>query len=500
MNYLRMVKYLISLTSLCLFLSTSHAQDFNLTALNGTVVGQQEFGSQVHVYADLSPGTVTFSGWTGPDANKLTHPSEWHTTFLANSSDGSTFEIQAQFDTVVGVNFEERTFPAYQESSTSGIEVLNKRVFASVPAPEDIKAFVFAFHGTNGSGLDWKDRYEQRIIMRDLAYNGYAVFAIDANEYVAGDQNGDNAERWIVDAQRSDTSSNIDLKNLVALRRYATRLYGDKPVFSYGGSNGANFADFSAAMLDYTGVCHMFANGNSWLYSQQRVEPKPAIWIQSRNDQNQSSDSLQAKANFQALTDRGIQTEWFWLDKAPAYPTRFQRSLERISPALSSQLYASLKSEGYLNERDYVTITRIKTDFDSNNFFSNFNLSEKQENEVMNQLEILNAEHAPHSEYSNQVIRFFDGLLAEVTSSKEIQDLKATIAPNPAHTEISINLENESNYAFQLMNSVGKVEMTDQFHGAKHRINISYLSKGLHILLIRDLSTQERVLLPVIKR
>ena len=185
-------------------------------------------------------------------------------------------------------------------------------------------------------------RYEIFSLIKDLYYAGYGSIATDANERTLGDQNGDGIVRWIAgQAIQQTLNNNIDLYNIAALRdsflvRY--NLPEDFPFFSYGVSNGANFSDLAAALVGFEASAHNTGNGSPALYSLH-PDVTPVIWLQSINDQNDNADPAVAQANHQALLDRGICSEWYWLEKSPLYEKRFMRSRNGIGAQKSAAIY-----------------------------------------------------------------------------------------------------------------------------------------------------------------
>ncbi len=369
------------------------------------------------------------------------------------------------------------------------VEDVMKEVNYSIP--ENPKGIVFLFHGTGGSGSNMYSRYEGFSLIKDLYYAGYGCIATDANERTLGDQNDDDKIRWAAGQPAyQETDNNIDLFNISALRdtflaRY--ELPSDLPFFSYGISNGANFSDLAAAALDFIASAHNTGNGNSQLYSQ-REDATPVIWLQSLNDNNENADPEVALGNFQALLDRDICTEWYWLDFSPVYEKRFMRSRNNINEQKSLEIFNRFFDyPGLVDDNNFLTIFDL-IDMPSD-FFTPLGLTLIQKKDVISQFKVINADHTGHGDYNKTIIRFFENLcLTTAVESPPKFQVEVSVFPNPAKDFVEIRIINAAMQSVEVLNAQGQVVLTGISSESEREatVNVSNLPGGIYFLVIKS--------------
>ncbi len=471
-----------------LFISIcTQAQVYNLTLTNASAAGTFQQGDSIHIWSDKTTTYQVFTHWSGDGAQYLLKDDEWHTVMIVPpGTTQSNFELTANYDALGSTSIGTITLEQWGEENESGafFPVDKEIEFAYQQNP---KAIVLFFHGTGGNAGAWVNDFEKRSMLKDFVYNGYAVLALNSNETTLGNQDGgDGKIRWETSQMKQDTNTNIDFKNVMATLDHYNSFFGELPVFAVGGSNGANFADFAAAALDFKASAHLTGNGLINLF-QNHPNLKPNIWIQSINDNNTFADSTQALANYQELINQNIATEWHWLQRSPAYPKRFMRSINGIGESISTALYDSLKSQSYLDTQDRLTIWNTTADFPADDFLADFNLTTAQENDFLSQLKIINADHGSNGDFNKTIIRFFDECLAAPTAVDEAVGLaqsQSLVSPNPATNFVNINLENGLNFTYEIYNVNGLLVSQNRNYAAHFRVDVSTLTAGVYFLKI----------------
>lgn len=461
------------------------AQNFNLIINNGYGSGNYVEGDSIHVWSARANSAEVFTHWSGDGAKYLIRPTEWHTQMIVPPGTGqSDYTLIANYDLIGVFQTGEYTLQQWGENNEDGnffpTDKTINYAFAQNP-----KAIVFLIHGTGGNSNSWFTRYERQSLLKDLLYNGYAVFALNSNETTLGDQNNDQKIRWQNSMMKQDTTSNVDFKNVLATRDFIFNSpqldFEELPVFLIGGSNGANFADYCTAALDFKASAHMTGNGLRTLFraEQDSIPLKPIIWIQAINDNNASADSTVARDNYRALMDRGLATEWYWQERSPAYPQRFRRSLNGINLPLSNALFDSLSSQGYLDSDNYLNILDINGDFPFDDFYSNFNLTNDQKGDFRDQLNAINADHGASGDYNKAIIDFFDQclLVSADYGLTTINTDQLLLYPNPVKHKIYLKSEIpfESLFIYDISGQL-------VLEGNAKEVDVSFLPSGYYIV------------------
>jgi Secretion system C-terminal sorting domain len=463
------------------------AQDFTLTVNGGSGSGSYFYGDTIHVFSDNAPVTGVFRDWTGSGASYLDIADEWHTTLLVpQQSNVENLELSASFDQLpAGISQTTEMISLFGEEDGVFMENVLKEVNFSIP--ENPKGIIFLFHGTDGRGSSMYSKYEIFSLIKDFYKAGYGCIATDANERTLGDQDDDNAIRWLAKQPLSqEPENNVDLFNIQALRDTFVARYDlsdDVLFFSYGVSNGANFSDLAAAALGFQASAHNVGNGSSLLYSQ-RDDATPVIWLQSKNDNNVSADPAIALANYQALLDRNICTEWHWLEFSPIYENRFMRSRNNIGEQKSVEIYNRFFDyPGLVDGDNFLTISDLLNM--PMDFFDPLGLTSAQMSDVISQLKVVNADHTGHGDFNKTIIRFFENICATtaVKPKSEIQSA-FSIFPNPAKDFVFIKTENTKLNSVTIFNSQGKFILKKELSNLMeiYRLDLGSLPRGVYFL------------------
>jgi len=477
-------------TLLFCFLSISiFSQDFTLNISGGTAVGSFNYDDTIHVFSDRATGFDVFTGWEGTGTPFLDIEDEWHTTLVVPASSGLTnLDLTSSYGQLPP-DIEQVTemISLFGEEDDAFMEGILKEVNYAIP--ENPKGVVFLFHGTGGRGANMFEKYEIFTLVKDLYHAGYGSISTDANERTLGDQNDDGKIRWLASLAALQTfDNNIDLFNIRALRDTLLERNNwpaDFPFYSYGVSNGGNFSDLAAAAVGFVASAHNTANGSPTLYTQ-RPDATPVIWIQSANDQNASADLSVAFANYQALLDRGICSEWYLLEKSPLYEERFMRSRNNINQQKSTEIYERLFDySDLLNDENFLNPVDILAELPVD-FFDPLDLNFSQISDVQSQLKLTNADHGATGDFNQTIIRFFENICLPSSISFAERNQPFTISPNPSSGFINLNTAKEQIQKIQIFNLYGQLvlQANDDLFSQNHHLNLSHLESGIYTIVI----------------
>ena len=472
----------------CINITFSQAQNFTLTIEEGYGEGDFQKGDSIHVWANKAGGNQVFTHWSGNGAQYLILEKEWHTRMVVpNEAAEEELHLIANFDELGSWSNGQWNLSQWAELNTDGNFFPTDKI-VDFAYPENPKAIVFLIHGTGGNSSSWIDRYERRSLVKDLIYNNYAVFALNSNETTVGDQDGDGRIRWEINLAKQDTSSNIDFKNVLATRDYlfANIFPEELPVFMIGGSNGANFTDFCTWALDFKASTHMTGNGSAALF-QIVDDLKPILWIQSKNDNNQHADPAAAFSHFNQLVNQGITSEWYWLERSPAYPHRFNRSTNQINTQTSIVLFDSLRSKQLVDDQDFLIMQNVNADFPFDDFLSDFNLSNAQTNDFKDQLNVINADHGANGDFNKTIVRFFDDCLLSVSNNDINQPASTpyTVLPNPFDSFLNIqSKKDQDSFSVEIFDFKGQL-ILEQVLYSNENLDTSSFLPGVYLIRIK---------------
>lgn len=463
--FLSCSKSFLRLATLAFWLvaGTAHAQSYILTVTNGFEGGDYSVGDTVPVWSQVAPDSFVFVEWTGTATPWLERTNEWRSNLIVDVDPMlDTLTLQANFTTLPFSPVLDSADYWLLKKDTTAIDPALTIVFYVMPP--DPKGLVFFFHGTGATGRGLSSIYEGLSIMKDLAYAGYGVVTLDANEVTAGDQPiGENPPdgkiRWLVAGAESATATNnIDIRNVKALKESLVvgfNLSTEIPCFSIGQSNGAWFSDLCASVLGFCASAHLTAEGASGTYT--RPDLVPVVWILARNDQ--TADSTAALANYATILASGTATALYWLEPSPVIPERFGRSLSGVAPSQADSVFTRLSSEGVIDANGMLT--SFVNNIDDTLLYPPL-LNQEQETDVRQQLLCANAEHVVLSDFNKTIIQFFEDALAvtSVTSPEiEVPVFRAVAgSPNPFKysTTIQYDLERDGPVTIAIYEAGGR--------------------------------------------
>ncbi len=421
--------------------TTCYGQTFTLQVNNGYGSGTYQEGDTIHVWSNNVFGNTVFVNWTGSAVSYLNFDNEWHTTLVVPvGTNIPNLTLDANPGTLASTQVDSIEY-ILEGEQMGVISNVAKPVYYAVPAVPN--GIVFLFHGTNGSGGSFFESYERYILIKDLVYNGFAVFTLDANERTMGDQNGDGSVRWnVANAGTTSAATNVDIRNVQALRDSIIRTFSlssSIPSYTLGMSAGAVFSDICASALGFNASAHITAKGRTDTYTRSDIAP--VIWIMSSNDNNQSADNTVAYSNYTTMLTSQV-AEWHLLERSPVYRDRFRRSLDGITRLQADSVFQRLQNNGYLDTNNFLTTQDISTI--PNNLWNNLGLNAIQKLEINQQLACVNAEHVLHSDYNKNIIRFFNQQQTISTVAKKEETKNLLLYPNPVQDYLQIQIEKES--------------------------------------------------------
>ncbi len=471
------MKYTI-IISLLLINLVVRSQPFNLIVNNGIGSNVYNEGDTVHIWSDAIFGDSVFVDWTGSGESYLTNSDEWHTTLIipVNMNIGSII-INANYDVIpFSTQIDSTSYLLFGENNGIQSNVMKKTFYAAPPSP---KGVVFLFHGTGGNGVSFFVKYERLNLVKDLVFDEFAVFTLDANEVSMGDQNGDGNIRWDTsNAWLANANNNIDILNIQTLKDSVINdfsLPANIPCFTLGMSAGAVFSDICASALNFNASAHITANGRILTYT--RPDIVPVIWIMSDNDHNESADYVVAFNNYLTMSTTQI-AEWHLLKRSPLYSKRLLRSLNNISETQSDSVFQRLLTNGFLDEDNFLSVLDIS--LIPINLLDDLDFSLNQKLDINRQLLIVNADHVLHSDYDKNIIRFFNQTLSYSSINDNVIDadtylLNSKIYPNPFNptTTIRYSVDIDQNITIQIFDISGKLVETlveKIVHPGVHRV------------------------------
>lgn len=349
-----------------------------LEAQTLTITGGVRSGT--HVFADPDPEGQLFDRWSGETA-VLVDPLNRHTTLNALTGPRAVTALFRRSNTnVVGVS--------------GTINGSNYTAFF----PMVHKAVVFRFHGTGGTGLALFRGPDQVVFNRDLADAGYAIVALDSVNRVD--------RQW----DTGLTAENPDVRNVVALIEQFTRqgqMRAGEPTLANGISNGGAFVTRITAILNWKAGSNFISQGVGNILTKR---PAPTIWGMAANDDSEmvgGDGNARAIASSNALLGQSVLTQLTVNAASPVHPLRFWW-IEGLTADDSRAVYASVQAGGALDGNDYLKQNPATVDLSAL-------LPVRYRayaNSIQNTLAIAYARHHFFADTSQQVVRFFDAVLA----------------------------------------------------------------------------------------
>jgi dienelactone hydrolase len=269
--------------------------------------------------------------------------------------------------------------------------MFGRKVYSYFP-PSDYKGVIFFFHGSGGDARDWSDLgAERHHFFDDAIADGYAIVAIDSADRVN--------KQW--DLSMPPTF-NADLKAVEAILtsfRTNGQLTANTPVYGVGMSQGGRFATLAAYTLNMKASAIWVGAGHE---DVMKVTIVPTMWCLA--DHDPIIDRQEVSARYQQLIDRRVDTIFYMNLPTPLYPSYFV-NIEGIDEAASAQLFAELRSQGYLDKNNFLIENPRLSKWERD---VGLLYSEAVRLDIQDRLFVAYAEHAFYSNCDHRVLDFFN--------------------------------------------------------------------------------------------
>lgn len=371
---------------------------FSLEVVNGHGSGTFAAGATVHVWSAASTTREVVMPWTG-DGPLLAEPNEWHSTFVMPAR---------AVRMVANRQAQPLTLRVERYNGSTGRPKTVRYFF-----PPGMRGVVLFNHGTGGSST-FIESTETFALALALVQRGYGVIGTEAEEAVAGDLNGDGAERWAAGANglRAD---NVDLQNLQQLfANFESRglIPANTPKFALGMSNGGAMSLFLGTVaatpvagnfpqLRFRAVVGYCSDASATQAGTRSTTP--SAWFMCGAEDNPEVSNTEARANSQAVARRGVPTDYIEHPPSPLYDERFSRVAgitEETSRAMAAELRAAgfVNPDGFLN-RDADAIAQFVMANPAR--FPTIVRQTGALNAIRSQLKAVRAEHAMYADYTS---------------------------------------------------------------------------------------------------
>ncbi len=378
--------------------SPSAIDSFTVTVNNGYGSGKYKTGDTVHIFSKAYADNQIFGKWSG-DISLLNSADEWHTWFIMPNKNIS---ITGSVESAPGFTL--------QHEQIEGRDRL-KPVYYYFP--QNVKGVVYLLHGTNGSAANLVAAYEWNEMIKDLVNDHFGVIITEAEEATTqADINDDGKIRWAL--LPNDTTSNVDYANI----RIITDTFYNRgvinrtlPRYSVGMSDGGFFSAALSYIYNFKAGVQYCSQGPVNIIPLTNV---PIQFCMAQFDSNPSvgaAGNAEALSNFQSLNARGVCSKYLVNGRSPFYPERFARTGE-ISTELSASLFNELKSNGFIDKKNYFTgysdalISAVQTN--PSNFPKIKSLSLNQLQAMLSQINIAVADHHIYSDYDRATVKFLN--------------------------------------------------------------------------------------------
>ncbi|MBS1736379.1 MAG: hypothetical protein JSS98_07170 [Bacteroidetes bacterium] len=371
---------------------------FMVSVNGGYGSGKYKSGDTVHIFSNALSSNQIFNTWTG-DATLLQSPDEWHTWFIMPNKNvtisGSVTNITPvtlQYQQIMG---RDRLKPVYYNF------------------PSGHKGIVYLLHGTGGNAANIAASFEWMQLIKILTYNKYAVIITEAEESTTGvDANADGSIRWAL--LPYDTTANVDYANI----RIITNYFYNKgmanpnvPKYSIGMSDGGFFSAALSSIYNFKAGVQYCSQGSSIILQTTTI---PTQFCMAANDANPSigaSGNAEALADSKALIARGVCSKYLINQRSPLYSERFALTGD-INSTLSNAIFNELKSNGYIDTKNYFIgySNRLVSDVQNNptHFPVIGSLTLIQTQAMLEQVNIAVADHHIYSDYNMATLKFLN--------------------------------------------------------------------------------------------
>jgi poly(3-hydroxybutyrate) depolymerase len=446
-----------------------NSQTYNLQVLNGYGSGSYDAGDTVHIWSKETHNLKYFDRWVSSGIF-IENENEYHTRIVMPSRD-----IQVAAIT--------KDLPSRAFFTRVNIQLATslKTVHYYFPLPNELKAVVWLFHGTNGTGAGWVNNVEQRQFANRLMAEGYAVVAMDCEEQtLKTDLNGDGVYRWTYGI---DTNNLPDFLNIKALRdTLLTRgvITTETPMIAAGFSAGGAFTENILIALQWkAGINHNAAGSLNWASYNNR----PYFNCMSVNDDHPDvgptgNDTARMKAEI--YKTRGICMEYYEFQPQPVYPERFAK-IEGIDENESKAIFQELKSKNAFDNNNVMIVSAndVENAFAANpssfpvlsTYFS------ATRDDIFDQLAVCNAEHNFKADYNGRALKFLENLCNTVDVDNDSNEsVQPTPYPNPVTHVLQIPAEIKH---YNIMDMMGRC----LFSGEARSVEVSKWNSGVYVLV-----------------
>lgn len=420
---LRLVTLLAVAAGLLVLAPTrAEAATFSVMVAGGFGSGSYAAGDTVHVWADVDPRTEVVTTWSGDD-ELLDRPQEWRATFTMPARNVSLAVAVADQDLDLVVE------------PFKGVTSVNKTVRHHLfPG---MRGVVLLSHGTGGSS-GFIDNTETFPVALALSRAGYGVISFEAEEVVAGDQNGDGKIRW----RTGYGVANVDLRNLDALFADLERrglLPARTPRYALGMSAGGNWSHVLGTVAD-TPVAAQYPElqfqavisycADATASQSSTLSTTPSAWFLCGAEDNPEVSNAEGIANRARLAGRGVPTDLVLNPPSPLHDQRFAR-IAGITPGESSAIVGELRAAGYLDADGFVDTDANVIEAAIRADRSRFPVTGAQVgalNAIGSQLGAVRAEHQMYSDLAARTVAWFDRFNRPPTASSQAVTLQKGVA------------------------------------------------------------------------
>jgi hypothetical protein len=376
----------------------STTDSFTVVVNNGYGSGKYKTGDTVHIFSRAYADNQIFGKWSG-DISVLNSPDEWHTWFI----------MPGKNITVTGSLENAPVFTLHYEQ-IKGRDRL-KPVYYYFP--QNVKGVVYLLHGTGGNAANIAGTYEWNEMIKDLVNDHFGIIITEAEESTTQtDINGDGKIRWAL--LPNDTTTNVDYANI----RIITDTFYNRgainrslPRYSIGMSDGGFFSATLSYIYNFKAGVQYCSQGPANIIPITTI---PIQFCMARFDNNPSvgaEGNAEAFSNFQSLNARGICSKYLVNERSPLYPERFARTGE-ISTELSTSLFNELKSNGFIDNKNYFIgysdALTAAVQSNPSNFPEIKSLSLSQLQAMLAQINMAVADHHIYSDYNRATVKFLN--------------------------------------------------------------------------------------------
>jgi dienelactone hydrolase len=257
--------------------------------------------------------------------------------------------------------------------------------------PADYRGLILFFHGSGSDAIEWLDLTERRRFFDEALAEGYAFLGFDSTNR--------NEKQWDLSMPPAGNPDLDMLQAILQVFHANGQLPLEMPIYSVGMSRGGRFASLAAYLLDMKATAIWVGLGHE---DAMKITEIPTMWCLAAHDPIIDKDEVYAQ--YQQLLQRKVDTGYYVHPQMPIYPENFV-GVEGIDRANSEQLFAELKSHGYLNDDYFLTENPRISRWEKH---IGLNHSEAARLDIQDRLFVAFAEHTFYSDCDRSVLDFFD--------------------------------------------------------------------------------------------